>query len=841
MDHWWGSPGTSQSALELVDDSDVAMGVATAVMGYHGLAQGAVSASGAGLMDGVRLGEALDQLDLIPVAKAIAEATRPVMGDASEAYGILFAKDLHDRACASTQQVLASLVGLGVPWPVAIERVVLVHGVPADRLGQVSKHLRDVKASRPVLADAADRALLEHAKACGEREAGDVVSKAVRFAEREHPRDQSGRFEDKQAQGRQLGLKERRVDPAVDERRQRRQRRLRRLTSQAQQIEAMQARPKARESTPAPKGSLRAVQQAAAPKVKQAQASLQDQMRRFGMAGVAPAPVAEPGEQTSSDANVLFEDLTTARPMAEGEYRVDDAFVAFISYAELEEIARISSEKGGLGSISAAGFRQVFGRDLSFTTMANLGNQIEHARDGGMDMEEQARFGAGIWLRSDSLAFPDGYNLEDAWNNDSFKPADSVMLDMSHLDSVADTYEATGGLDESADVYAESEFYYHAKPFETWRGEVNVDISLDFVRTRMSGENKYGSYDRPKIGGVPMVGNKHTRLPDSSRFTFGFSYGFKEQEVKRDAHGRFADEGGIRQPATNEVEARRQRRMRRLGRLQRQATQIQEQQARVQQGAPKVAAPKGQLRSVSPMKQRFNAPPGRSLADQMQMLKVIQTGQGADKLASPLANSYALRFGADESALVGLLLDMIEGRGSDISQEDSEWVLDALKEDKRVGTADGEIIRMADMAMVGANRVTTVMNAINTDKPSVLSREEAIKSAEAEADRLNVVEQQHRSPSVHVPFITQVTEGVYTSHTFKDSRGYIGTQIVFDDNTIQEVHDAMLSGDWSTLKIEDDYSVGSNMQMLETGADVDPAEYPDAEVRVIRLSMRNNA
>lgn len=204
MSRWWSNAEESRQVLALVDGSDVEQGVGTAVLGYHGLAAGALEPlTRRTLMDVSAVRHALAGVDLEPVAKALGAATRPVMGDAADRYGEIMADDLHRQAIEATERLLLSLTNTGMPWPTAIERVATVHGVPLERLGQAAAKLGAPALTPLVRADIGDRALMDYAAHRGVREnTVSDVSKAMNadaFDPNEHPRGAKGQFRRKPA------------------------------------------------------------------------------------------------------------------------------------------------------------------------------------------------------------------------------------------------------------------------------------------------------------------------------------------------------------------------------------------------------------------------------------------------------------------------------------------------------------------------------------------------------------------------------------------------------------------------------------------------------------------
>ena len=149
MTRWWSDPERSELVLKSVDDSDVVQGVGTAVLGYHGLAMGVLKPlASQTLVDASVVSEALNTVNLEPIAKALAQATKPIMGNASEHYGELLARAFHDKAVATTERLLVTWTNTGMAWPHAIERASEVHGVPMERLAKYSAVMKTVRLFR---------------------------------------------------------------------------------------------------------------------------------------------------------------------------------------------------------------------------------------------------------------------------------------------------------------------------------------------------------------------------------------------------------------------------------------------------------------------------------------------------------------------------------------------------------------------------------------------------------------------------------------------------------------------------------------------------------------------
>jgi hypothetical protein len=198
---WWTDPDDALQVLACVDGSDPAAGVSTAFLGFHALQRSALEPlRSSTLVDGAVVDAHLREVDVEPVAKAVATATRPVMGDAADAYGDLVARDMRERSREAAQDVLLRWTRQGMPWPTAVQRLSTIVGVPTRELGKtvdvLSKPVTDL-----VAGDYGDRVLMGHAQRVGQTQP-DPVSKALGPSElvmfnRERPRDDRGRFADK--------------------------------------------------------------------------------------------------------------------------------------------------------------------------------------------------------------------------------------------------------------------------------------------------------------------------------------------------------------------------------------------------------------------------------------------------------------------------------------------------------------------------------------------------------------------------------------------------------------------------------------------------------------------
>lgn len=203
---WWDDADSARVALKNVTDAGPGS-VGAAVLGYHGVALEVLRPlASSTCVDAATVVEALHRVDVSDVAKAFASATADVMGDAAGAYGQLLADDLHERAVDGTTKLLLHLTNTGMDWPTALTRVSAIHGIPAGKAGSVVKRLKADRLSGMPLADVCDRALMDFAHQVAVRESCPVqeVSKQ-RMRQRdfdpdEHPRDQLGRFAEKNEQ-----------------------------------------------------------------------------------------------------------------------------------------------------------------------------------------------------------------------------------------------------------------------------------------------------------------------------------------------------------------------------------------------------------------------------------------------------------------------------------------------------------------------------------------------------------------------------------------------------------------------------------------------------------------
>lgn len=200
MKRWWSDAEQSELILKSVDDSDVVNGVGVAILGYHGLATAVLKPLATEtLVDTQSVTDALNLLDLEPVIKAVSEATKPIMKEASDRYAELLVNHHHSDSVRSIERLLMSWTQNGMAWPNAVERASDVYGVPVERLGKYAHVMKSAGLTPLVRSDYADRELMTYASWFGHREntmTDELISKQE-FVEEQHPRDELGQFTEK--------------------------------------------------------------------------------------------------------------------------------------------------------------------------------------------------------------------------------------------------------------------------------------------------------------------------------------------------------------------------------------------------------------------------------------------------------------------------------------------------------------------------------------------------------------------------------------------------------------------------------------------------------------------
>ena len=168
---WWADPETSLRMLELVDDSDMEQGVATSVLGYHGLVAGALAPLGRqSLVDGGLVQATADGWTLrryrrrsdVQRSLSLARLLRSTANSSPS--------PTHARAVDDTTRLIINLASNGLPVPLAVDRAIAVHGVPLQGMGKYAFQMKAPVVAEVVKADLADRALMLWARDVALRE-----------------------------------------------------------------------------------------------------------------------------------------------------------------------------------------------------------------------------------------------------------------------------------------------------------------------------------------------------------------------------------------------------------------------------------------------------------------------------------------------------------------------------------------------------------------------------------------------------------------------------------------------------------------------------------------------
>lgn len=652
LDRWWADAGKSLHALGLVGERDVTMGVGTAVLGYHGLSlEGLAPLSGSTLVDGRRLARAVSVVDLAPVAGALSKAMRPVMGEASDAYGLMLAEDLHANAIEGSLGLFASLTQSGIPYPMAVDRVMAVHGIPASRLGQVSKHLREPRLSRDVLDDWADRALMEFASHTGRMQAagGVEVSKSGAFQESEHPRAADGKFRNG-AQAPPGG----RSPESEEERRARKDRRLRRMKRLVMQQGALRQMQQQREEQRA--ADLKREQAARArPAARKPAAELKPvapvnvygQLRsRKPAAGKQQSAVPRPvEEQQYEDLDYEAEVLSTPQQgLPEQHSMTDDRFIVMMS----SDFAMLQSHGG---EFWAGGFNQLVNERMTARTASAAKDYVQ-----GRINDEPGTSADDFVLLHLTGRIP----LENAEAN--VHEQDAVLVPASAKFSLDDILMNRFDYHESLRVEQST-----GNPQDALKGDkylrianINLENEKSFPLTNVSNPRRYVPADVDEDGWPNDVAEARR-----SRWTGGKSFGllakaaaFRESEHPRAADGTFKDTG---EPPVSgakasllERKARRERRMRRQQRIAVQVSAIRQarEEAAAAEREQQEAAARAQQerRRMAPLKAKPAAPVnvyGRRDARRRAASAIRQAQEGGGDFDS-LGLDQAFVFGFEE-------------------------------------------------------------------------------------------------------------------------------------------------------------------------------------------------
>ncbi len=530
---WWADPEESRANLALVDDSDVANGVMTAVLAYHGMAAEVLEPlSKSTLQDADSVTRGLEAMDISPLADALAKATRPVMGDAADHYGYMLARDIHADATEATGRLVVTLATSGVSFPQAIERAACVHGVPIERLGMVATKLRQPVVPELTRLDIGDRALMEFAHHVGEREATtEVISKGqtqkapdAEFDPNDHPRGRYGQFV---SAGRL-------PDNAMQERQIRRDRHKR---HQSLREKASASRQKTSDSI-ASLGSLWSMfttKEESAQEAKQetrAEKKSLTQIRR-------DQRKARTGRlQSVSDQDTDEDQMSSQRVMRSGSEYVIDRGQRFAMIPRA-----IAYQIMNTPGIQAAEIHALVGHDLDWMSGEDMQGEVAQ-------IAQSTSFGAPYALQDRVILAIDGdfVTEEGDAHDDTLKMAPAAELGVAHKTKMVEEQFHVSG--EYPTFYASRTS--RANPaFDDELGKYVPVVGLKTTNTDVftdqhEAEIEYAE-SRPKMSRKPL---QRKTTQKKSRFQF------EEADVERDNLGRFADQGSN---APDAVAARRER------------------------------------------------------------------------------------------------------------------------------------------------------------------------------------------------------------------------------------------------------------------------------------------
>ena len=845
MNRWWTDPEKSRWALGLVNDTDTSMGVGTAVLAYHGLALGHLRPlADSTLVDGGELIRRLDDVDLAPVAAAVAKAVTPIMGEASVSYGRMWAQDLHDRSLGTSVDLFTSLTRYGMPYPHAMDRVIAVHGIPTERLGLMAKHLREPRVTPRVLDDYADRALMEYAAYRGKLEAGDVsVSKASGFQEREHPRDSSGKFSDKASAP---GGKD--PDKAFDERQDRRTRRLRRmkrLVIQHQQIEQAQ-----REAEKLKASAGQKMKQAVAPAKpalkKRPTNSLAsgspfgDAMRRQ-MMGMQQArrQAADEGiivEEVSYDPSPaseeeIYEQLTSKRSQRLGEHSMLGERFYVLTSDEFEML--VSAD---VGDFTAGGLKALTGNGLDgYTAEDTLADLQGRVNEGTVKADDF------VILRLDGrIPLDFGVSLNEDEGRVVRMP-DSAMLSFGDELSLFD-------FDDRFQVEQ-----YTNNPSWGERGMRHVKV----VDIHLDNQKMFPLTKQDKV--TPMRRYSPSDVDEDGYQRMAKADAFFEREHPRDGGGRFRDKDVEPKSPVNQSfldrQDRRRRRMNRQVRVLAQLEQIQQvREAReAEEAQARIAEEQRVSRKLSSLKPQAMERPKNALAVRDAVMRQMMAAGKQQISTIPTGaweNLSALTFDAEDLWAFSEITEQDAG-GNRVDSFDMTSLASVMNDhddsellaNKNVVSSSDSLDRIMRLAQVSDNRVSRVKNPVN-GRDSYLSLEDAMAAAEKAA---MLLESKDYRCSLQLPFLEYSSEGSGNNNPVMKARVLTypnepaGYQILGDGQALA----ALQRGDRHLLVFEDQVLVGARDLAVRTGnldkSNIGIEEIPDLPIGVVLVKMKDNA
>ena len=831
---WWSDPERSLWALGQVNDSNVRMGVGTAVLGYHGLASGELMPLSQGtLADGKLIMDAFDRVDLDPVAHAVSKSMFSIMGDSSDNYARLWVDDLHEKAMESALNLYGSLTSHGMPSPLALDRVTAIAGVPANALGKAFTHLREQRTSPRVLEDVTDRVLMEYASRRGQLEDMAVVEVGKNFAfdENDHPRASNGRFKSKG------GAQE--SDPRA-ERQQRRLRRMKRLTRQQAKISEIQQQQAVTEKV---KRNATSMKQALAPlKPAKAQTVVEgsqknrmvpgsplalaiarrDQYQKYENAlntGVGLNEITTPMEYDLNQSEAL---LTAQFADSANQHSMDSQEGVYFPVARGDVQIILDRASDGFMDFSVGGFEKLIGGDLQGNTQGQAMAQLTQAvYTEGIDLDEI------VFIRIKGIV-PLNSQL------DSLPDLENNKIDYVYMPSSA-----------RLELSSDWEFLSNNDGFQ-YDDELVIERPSDH---RFAQGKKYDKY-------VPVIDMTFSGdlkdFPLTRTEKIRKAQAFRESDVVRDKQGRFAPEGEKLDPRQSERAARRSRR---LKRQQRVAGQIQAANA-AQVKSTQTIKPRQALAPLKPKNASAEVIPAVSV-NRMNPAMAAKYRQVAERVAQMQATNnegafvgmQALRFTADQMdafhAVTGIN-PFGESTTGDMTSFAGSGRMDLARQDILAEMLDrqsqGNIMTVIEA--IGESISNPVVNRDSSSKTMVAGRANlyedefsALMQAETVADQKS---QELDYGQVYLPFVEMNEDSLY-GYTYKPMMTLVssepsGAMIIGDDEAMA----AMNAG--FDVVFEPVPSKTLREMVMQSGLNesVNVTEFPDAPIQAVRVKMREN-
>lgn len=829
---WWSNADGALWALSKVDDSNVAMGVGTSVLGYHGLAYvGLDELANQTLADGRAIMRTFDRLDLDPVRHAVSKAIKPIMGSEADRYADLWVEDLHNTSIESALNLYGSLTTQGMPSPLSIDRLAAVAGVPMDKLGRTYGVLREQRTSPRVLADAADRVLMEYASHRGRLENTPVaaeVGKSVAFDEGDHPRTADGRFRSK-------GKK---VDPRA-ERAERRLRRMKRLVRQQQavaQVQSEQVKERAGQGMKQALAPLRPKTEATAEQMARpvnqmvpgsplAQAlARRDAYRAYNEqiqeAGVSIEEVATPLIYDDEIADGL---LNAQFAPSASAHMMDYSEGIYIPVTREEANILLDRAREGYFDFSVGGFKRLTGSDMrGYTKAQALADITQQAHTQGLHLDDV------VMLRLKGLVplVNLQHNIPD--------------LESGEIDHVL--------MPDEAFLQLGTDWEYE-RDHDGFQYEDEAVIEVP-IRANWQDDRAYDKH-------IPIMDldfySVDTGLPLTRTDAIKKAYAFREADVVRDEQGRFAPEG---QKVDPDLEARQARLKRRMGRQQRLRAQVEEVNARAAQQAEKPYAALAPLRpqaepgAAVTMGRPVNRMTPALAAQYKRAAEVIAQNQAAN-VEGALVGLQGVRFSPDQRGMFEAVTG-VNPFGEMFDSGDMTGFVGS----GRMDTARQDILNdMLDMSATGnsatlveAVGIRAIDPIVNTESTS--STRVAGRGSELYADELTALANAQRWADARnggldageqwEVFVEAQDDGLYGT-LYKPMAVKTTTapaaSFIFGDDEAMAYMNAGYDVEFEPLPY-------SNLRelVMETGLNTDynPTEFPDVPIQAVRVKLREN-